>query len=109
MKCCNLPESITLPGGAVLKPVIGGHLAQKPFLTVAGSGVDVTTNGWLTDAMRHDPDPERWERKQIIAEAKRRGLKFRTVAVLARNLRGRLDLHNRPYTANRYVFVEVRP
>jgi hypothetical protein len=106
---CNLPDEITLPGGAVLKPVIGGHIGQKPFLTVEGAGVDVTKNGWMTSAVINDPDPERWQRKQIIAEAKRQRRKFRVVSVLSRNLRGKLDLYHRPYTGSVWVFVEVRP
>ncbi len=100
---CNLPERITLPGGEVLKPVIGGHLEQKPFLTE----VDVTKNGWLSQLMDTEPDVERAERKLIIREAKRQGLKYRQVSVLARGLRGRLDLHGRSYTGSKWVFVQV--
>jgi hypothetical protein len=99
----NLPESITLSDGAVLKPVIGGHLEQKPFLTIAGSGVDVTKNGWGNDLPSLDN-----ERRLIISEAKRRGLRHRMVSVLSRNLRGKLDLHGSPYRGSMWVFVEVR-
>ncbi len=92
----SLPDSVTLPTGEVLKPVIGGHLCQKPFLTV----VDVTKNGWLADLPIS-------EEKAIIAEAKRQKLKYRRVAVLSRNLRGKLDLHHRPYTPTVWIFVQV--
>ena len=78
----NLPESITLPTGEELFPVIGGHLKQRPF--VDGGN------------------------KAIITEAKRRKLKYRRVEVLNRNLRGKLDLHHRPYTPTRWVFVEAK-
>jgi hypothetical protein len=98
----NLPDQITLPCGAVLRPCIGGHLAQQPFLTVADAGVDVRQNGWAS-GLRRSEDAE------IIAQAKRLKLKYRRVSVLSRNLRGRLDLHQRPYTGTQWVFVEVKP
>lgn len=43
-------------------------------------------------------------RKQI-EQAKKHGLKYLTVKVLHRNLRGRTDLHNKPYQPHSYVFV----
>jgi hypothetical protein len=104
----DLPETITLPNGAILKPVIGGHLEGKPFLTADVIGVDVTQPNWGTALLAMDPDFYRAERKLIIAEAKRRKLKYRQVKVLSRNLRGKLDLHHRPYTGTLWVFVEVR-
>ena len=79
----NLPEFITLPDGTVLYPVIGGFLKQQPF-TKATS------------------------RRAIAAEAKRRRLKYRRVEVLSRELRGKLDLHRRPYTPTKWIFVEVK-
>jgi hypothetical protein len=48
----DLPEEILLPCGAVLKPVIGGHLENKPFLTIEHAGVDVTKNGWGSRAIK---------------------------------------------------------
>lgn len=104
-----LPDEIVLPCGAVLKAIIGGHYRgqQVPFLTVENSGIDVTKNGWMDQIS--DPDPERGERKAIIKEAKMRGLKYRQVAVLSRNLRGKLDLHGRHYQSTKWVFVEVKP
>ncbi len=104
MRRTFLPDSITIAGGRVLKPVIGGHLDGKPFLTLAGAGVDVTKSGWLSMA---SSDPEGFEARQIIREAKRRMLKYRTVYVLGRNLRGKTDLYGRPYKANRWFLVEV--
>lgn len=79
-----LPDSIELPNGAVLYPVIGGHLKQQPFY-----------NGPQTIPA-------------LVAEAKRRGLKYRRVEVLSRNLRGKLDLHRQPYRPTRWIFVEAR-
>lgn len=104
---CSLPESLTLPCGAVLKPVIGGHLAQKPFLTLEHSGVDVTKNGWGAALLNSSNGWEVSEQKLIIAEAKRQRLKYRKVKVLARNLRGKLDLHGRCYTGSSWIFVQV--
>lgn len=95
---CELPDDITLPTGATLKAVIGGHLEQKPFLTV----VDVTRNGWSADLPVGVS-----EEAAIIAEARRRRLKYRRVAVLSRNLRRSLDLHGRPYRPSVWIFVEV--
>ena len=60
---CNLPDFITLPGGTMLYPVIGGYLKQQRFTTATS-------------------------RDAIAAEAKRRKLKYRRVEVLSRNLRG---------------------
>ena len=98
-----LPDSIALPTGETLMPVIGGHLKQKPFLT----DPDCTKPNWGNELLDKDPCYDRAERKAIIAEAKRRGLKYRNVGVLSRNLRGKLDLHNQPYRPSRWVFVEV--
>ena len=98
MRCfTNLPDAIRLPTGEVLKPVIGGHLELKPFLTL----VDVRKNGWLADLPCS-------EETAIIEEAKRRGLKFRRVAVLSRNLRNRLNLYGRLYQPTQWVFVQVK-
>ena len=98
----TLPDSITLGGGEVLAPVIGGHLEQEPFLTVAHSGVDVKQNGWANGLF------ESQERRLIISEAKRQGLKYRVVGVLSRNLRGKRDLGGQPYQPSVFVFVEVK-
>ncbi len=83
---CVLPDYITLSDGAVLKPVIGGTLEGKPFM----GDKPATTEG-------------------IIAEAKRQKRKHRMIGVLSRNLKGKNDLHGRPYTPNVWVFVEVTP
>jgi hypothetical protein len=104
----ELPDSITLPDGAQLFPVIGGHLQNKPFLTLEHSGVDVAKNGWLSGLLDSRPDIDRAERDLIIAEAKRRGLKYRRVSVLSRRLRRALDLYHRPYRPTFWVFVEVK-
>lgn len=85
---CNLPDEITLPNGAVLKPVIGGCIKRRDgqHITLArGAG----TNG-------------------IIAAAKEMGLRYRVVKVLHRNLRGKFDLHGRPYAPNTWVLVEEK-
>ena len=92
----EMPESIRLPTGEVLKPVIGGHLENKPFLTK----IDVKQNGWMDRLIGS-------EEEIIIAEAKQRKLKYRRVSVLSRNLRRSVDLHGRPYRPTRWVFVQV--
>lgn len=102
-----LPEEIVLPGGLKLKPVIGGHLDGKPFLTKEFSGVDVTQNGWASDIPRLAGGFFESENALIKAEARRRKLAYRSVAVISRRLRRSLDLHGRPYQPSRYVFVEV--
>lgn len=79
----NLPESITLPDGTILYPVIGGCLNDQPFTTATS-------------------------REAIAAEARRRKLKYRRVEVLSRNLRGKLDLHRQPYRPTKWIFVEVK-
>lgn len=96
----SLPDSITLPCGAVLKPVIGGHVAGKRFIP---DDDNTKPNDGTSDFF------ERTHNNAAIAEAKRRGLKFRRVSVLSRNLRGKLDLHGRNYTDTKWVFVEVKP
>jgi hypothetical protein len=93
-----LPDEITEKGITYL-PVIGGHLDGEPFLTVP----DITQNGW-SDGML-----EATERRLIADEAKRRGLKHRTINVLAKNLRGQRDLRGRPYKPQKYVFVQLPP
>jgi hypothetical protein len=98
MRRSSLPDEITLPTGETLKPVIGGHLEQIPFLTT----VDVTKNGWLADL----PITTN-EQKEIINEAKRRKLKYRRVFVISRNLRNSLDLRNQPYRPTAWVFVQI--
>ena len=85
----NLPEEIILPTGETLKPVIGGHLNHKPF-------VDVREKFFSE------------EQRAIKEQAKLQKLKCRTIGVLSRNLRGKLDLYGRPYRANVWTFVEVR-
>lgn len=99
---CTLPDEIRLPTGEILMPVIGGHLGQQPFLTVEHSHVDVRQNGWANGLVGNQ------ERRLIIGEAKRQKLKYRVVSVLSRELRGKLDLHQRPYTPNKWVFVQVK-
>jgi len=84
----NLPEQIILSTGEILKPVIGGHLDNKPF---------VNPNGLYDTA----------EREVIVNEARRRKLKYRRIGVLHRNLRGKLDLHGYPYRPNVWIFVET--
>jgi aconitase A len=44
-----------------------------------------------------------------IEQAKEHGLKYLTVEVLHRNLRGREDLHSKPYKPHKYVFVAETP
>jgi hypothetical protein len=106
---CNLPDSITLPSGEVLKPVIGGHLDGKPFLTIGGSGVDCAKPNWGTELLKSDPDfYEDGENKAIIREAKHWKLKYRKVCILSRGLRGKRDLHGSNYRGTKWVFVEVR-
>jgi hypothetical protein len=97
----SLPDSLRLSSGETLKPVIGGHLENEPFLTVEHSGVDVRQNGWGNELH------ETQERSLVVNEAKRRKLKYRTVGVLSRNLCGKLDLHYRPYTSSVWIFVQT--
>ncbi len=96
----ELPDEINIDG-VTLKPVIGGHLENIPFLTVDVSGVDVTKSGWGNLILPFS------ETNLIIKEAKAKKLKYRKVSVLSRNLRGKLDLHGRPYKGTVWVFVQV--
>lgn len=100
MRRTNLPESLTV-GDATLYPVIGGHLRNSPFLTLAHSGVDVTKNGWGNEILGS-------VNNLIVAEAKRRKLRYRRVEVLSRGLRGKRDLHGDTYRPTKWVFVEVK-
>lgn len=93
----ELPTSL-VQAGTVFKPVIGGHLENKPFLTQ----IDVTKNGWANGIGNYA------ERQLIIEEAKRRGLKYRQLSVLPHGLRGKKDLHGIPYVGSKWVLVEVR-
>lgn len=97
----DLPDELTLPTGETLRCVIGGHLDNKPFLTKEHSGVDVTQNGWGNGLFGSQ------ERQLILDEAKRQKRKYRQVSVLSRSLRGKRDLHGKPYKPSIYVFVEV--
>jgi hypothetical protein len=107
-KLTYLPDEIVLPTGEVLKPVIGGHLDGKPFLTVQNTGLDISKNGW-SNQLKGPDFFEGGERDAIIKEAKARGgLKYRQVAVCSRRLRRAIDLHGRPYPYSKWVFVEVR-
>ena len=50
-----------------------------------------------------------WERndtdlKQISAELKKQNRKAVLVHVLAKNLRGKLDIHNKPYQPTKWIF-----
>ena len=40
------------------------------------------------------------------AEAKAKGLRYRTVGVLSGNLKGKTDLYGQPYTPTVWIFVE---
>ena len=42
----------------------------------------------------------------LIDEIKRRKLHYRVVQVLSKNLRGKLDLHHKPYQPSEFVFSE---
>src|SRR5262245_19988930 len=84
-----MPEEIVLPTGQMLKPVIGRHFDKKRF--VDGSNTIGSE-----------------ERDRIIAEAKRRKLKYRTIGVLSRNLRGKYDLHRQLYRPNVWMYVQVQ-
>lgn len=101
MNRSDLPDSITLPTGEVLKPVIGGRLGRKIFPTKEHSGVDVTQNGWAGPLLPGEVD------RLIINEAKRRQLKYRTVKILSGNLKHRLDLRGYPYRPTGWIFVDV--
>ena len=46
--------------------------------------------------------------RRIRDLAKQCNIKFRTVFVLARNLRGRNNLHDNPYQPSEWVFVQDR-
>lgn len=48
------------------------------------------------------------EFKLKIEQAKSQKLKYRVISVLATNLRGRTDLHGKPYTPGEWLFVEER-
>ena len=97
----ELPDTIILPSGETLEPVIGGYLENNPFLAVEHCGVDVKRNGWANGLL------ESQERQLIIDEAKRRKLKYREVGVLSRNLRGKRDLHGQTYQPSVFVFVQA--
>jgi len=84
----RMPDEIILPTGEILKAVIGGTLENKPFCDVY--------NTFGSE-----------ERDRIIAEAKKRKLKYRTIGVLTRRLRGRYDLHQRLYRPNVWMYVET--
>lgn len=73
----NLPESIKLPCGAVLRHKIG---------YVAGVGLSKTA---------------------LLAKIKARGGKYRLVEVLGRRLRGKADLHHRPYRPTTWILSDV--
>lgn len=103
MNLTNLPDEILLPSGETLRPVIGGHLNNVPFLTAVNSGVDVTQNGWANGLTEHQ------ERQLIIQEADRRKLRYRTVKVLSRGLRGKRDLHGSLYRPSIFIFVQLPP
>lgn len=45
--------------------------------------------------------------KTIAAELKKQGRKAVLVKVLHRNLRGKLDLHNKPYKPTEWLFTTV--
>ena len=96
-----LPDELILPGGAILKPVIGGHLNGKRFNPEDNRAMAENDGTATFFEHRHN--------NAAIAEAKRQGLKYRKLGVLGRRLRGKNDLHGRPYTANTYIFVEVTP
>jgi len=42
----------------------------------------------------------------LVQCLKAQGIKYRTVFVLAKNLRGRLDLHGKPYQPTKWIFAE---
>lgn len=48
------------------------------------------------------------EFKALITQAKAQRLKYRVISVLASNLRGRNDLHGKPYQPTEWLFVEER-
>ena len=85
----TMPDEIALLTGETLKAVIGGTLDNKPFCDV------YNTFG-------------REERERIIAEARKRKLKYRTIGVLSRRLRGRYDLHGQLYRPNVWMYVEIK-
>lgn len=97
---CDLPDQITLPSGAVLKPLIGGHVDGKWFFEHECS------NGWF---MRFYDGRKSLEYKAAIALCKKRKLKYRFVSVLSRRLRGKQDIHGRNYSGNTWMFIEVKP
>ena len=99
---CNLADYIKLPTGEILKPVIGGHLDLKPFLTLEHSGVDLTNNGWSDGRLDSQVND------LIVNEAKRQRLKYRRVSILSKNLRGKLDLRNQFYRPQVWVYVQVK-
>jgi hypothetical protein len=73
----NLPSEIVLKCGTVLK---------HRMSTVPGVGRS---------------------HREVIAEIKKRGGKYRVIDVLAKNLRGKEDLHRRPYRPNRWIITNV--
>lgn len=73
----NLPRAITLKCGTVLKHRIS---------PVPGIGPS---------------------HREIVAWIKKKGGKYRVIHVLAKNLRGKLDLHQRPYRPNAWIITDV--
>lgn len=80
---CNLPREIVTPDQKILKPVIGGYVGGKFFIKPLASI------------------------NEIITEAQKQKRKYRTIKILARNLRGKLDYHGIPYQPNTFVFVQI--
>lgn len=74
----SLPESITLKCGTVLR-----HRTSY----IAGIGPS---------------------KSALIAIAKAKGSKFRCVEVLGGNLRGKTDLHRRPYEPSTWILSEFK-
>ena len=46
--------------------------------------------------------------RNILELAKGKGLKYRTIKVLSKHLRGKTDLHHKPYEPRVYLYVEVK-
>ncbi len=46
--------------------------------------------------------------REIIETCKRVGAKYRVITVLPQNLRGKTDLHGRPYKASQWVFTNLQ-
>lgn len=69
--------------------------------TIEQNGQTYTLNRMITSAMERNGTTL----GHISKELKKEGRKAILVNVLAKNLRGKLDIHNKPYAPTRWIFT----